>query len=393
MKRGTRKLSFSKLTVFLIVGTVLFPICLLNISAQRRGRVYNRFDHNVAPHKRQSCSECHKSPTGVSSTETASGENYRYPDITDYPDHDSCLDCHRQQFFRGARPAICSICHTKVSPRDEARFAFSKANQASEFRIKFPHDIHQDIIAKRTTPSPRSAEVAAAHFVNAKFTAQANFQDDKRPDFNNCAICHAPAPAKIYSTATRPLVLETGQVVPAHREKFPDAKYLEEKNKKSKEENEAGGRKDSAYTFVGHFKGVPNGHDSCFNCHYSQQKLPHTDCRGCHILTDGRIAESNVIERISLKFHHDEVDEEKSGPDRFPHNKDCTVCHIRITQSSELRLLEPDVKIFSCGGNCHADEVKGEISLLEDKKIQSCSYCHGAYIGLLPIPSSHTNIK
>src|SRR5215210_5132281 len=126
MKRGAWKIFLSKSAAVLIVGLVLFSFFLLNISAQRRGRAYNRFAHSSAAHRKQSCSECHKSPTGFSSAVTASGERYRYPDITDYPDHDSCTDCHQQQFFRGARPAICSICHTKVSPRDKARFTFPK---------------------------------------------------------------------------------------------------------------------------------------------------------------------------------------------------------------------------------------------------------------------------
>ena len=384
MKRDAWKLFLTKLTVLLTVGLILFPICSFDVSAQRRrGRVYNQFDHNVAAHSRQSCSECHKSPTGVSSAETASGENYRYPDITDYPDHDSCLDCHRQQFFRGARPAICSVCHTKVSPRDKARFEFKKSNQASEFAIRFPHDVHQDIIARQTAPSMREINVAAAHFVKAKFTAFAGFQDDKRTDYNNCSICHAPAAAKTYTTKPRKpqfTALETGLVVAPHREKFPNAEYLEAKKKRNPN-----------YTVVGHFKTVPNGHDSCFNCHYSEQKPIRSDCAGCHIMIRGRIAESNVIERYSLKFSHEETSE---GGSSLVHDKECAVCHVRITQSADLRSLKPDVPIFTCAtGSCHGDKLKMEIGGRDDKEIKSCSYCHSEYIGSHQIPESHRAIK
>jgi len=367
----------SKSAVVLIVGLVLFPFCSLNISAQRRGKVYNLFDHSVAAHRRQSCNECHKSPTGVSSAETASGEKYRYPDITDYPDHDSCLDCHRQQFYRGARPAICSVCHTKVSPRDKARFAFPKANQGTEFTIRFPHDIHQDIIAKQTEPPLRQTNIAAAHFVNVKFTSEANFQDDKKkPDFNNCTICHAPAAAKTYTTAPRRpqmTALKTGVVAASHREKIAAP--------------------------VGYFKGVPNGHDSCFNCHYSEQRPIRTDCAGCHITNRNRLVESNVIERFSLKFNHDsvkkdEVTGEVKEPVTYNHPQECTTCHVRITQSADLRSLKPDVPIFTCAtGSCHSKQLKAEISQREDKEIQSCSYCHSAYIGSHQIPESHRAIK
>ena len=376
MKRNTWKLFLSELTVLLAVGLMLLPLCSSDVSAQRRrrssgrttvpGKVYNRFDHNVAAHVRQSCSECHKSPTGISSAETASGENYRYPDITDYPDHDSCLDCHRQQFFRGNRPAICSVCHTKVSPRDKARFEFKKSNQASEFAIRFPHDVHQDIIARQTAPL-RETFVAAAHFVKAKFTSSESFQDDKRTDYNNCSICHAPAAAKTYMTTPRKpqfTALETGLVVASHREKIAAP--------------------------VGYFKGVPNGHDSCFNCHYSEQKPVRSDCAGCHILTRGRIAESNVIERYSVKFSH----EEKSEGGSLVHDSECAKCHVRITQSADLRSLKPDVPIFTCAtGSCHGDKLKAEITERDEKKINSCSYCHSEYIGSHQIPESHRAIK
>ncbi len=368
MKCGMWKIFPAKTTVIFIVGAILLPFGLPNISAQRRGKVYNQFDHNVAAHSRQSCAQCHKSPTGTSTATDVSGENYRYPDITDYPDHDACIDCHRQQFFRGARPAICTICHTKVSPRDKARFAFAKANQPSQFSIRFPHDVHQDIIAKSKEPAWRETNVAAAHFVNAKFTVRGNFQDDKKKtDYNNCTICHAPAVAKTYTTAPRRpqmTALEEGLVVASHREKISAP--------------------------VGYFRSVPTGHDSCFNCHYSEQKPTRTDCAGCHIQSRRRIAESNIIERYSLKFNHEETSEGGSPV----HSKECATCHVRITQSADLRSLKPDVPIFTCAtSSCHSKELKSEISQREDKEITSCSYCHSPYIGSFQIPESHKAVK
>src|SRR5688572_31194337 len=38
----------------------------------------------------------------------------KFPDIVDYPNHTACVSCHRPQFFKGARPPICSVCHTKT---------------------------------------------------------------------------------------------------------------------------------------------------------------------------------------------------------------------------------------------------------------------------------------
>lgn len=376
MKHTAWNIILSKLTVIFIVGSVLSSVSLLDVSAQRRGRNYNNFDHSTAAHRKQSCNECHKLPTGVSSAETADGEKYNYPDITDYPDHDSCLDCHRQQFFKGAKPAICSICHTKVSPRDKVRFAFPKANQAEEFNIRFPHDVHQDIIANLKTPSPRVTNIAAAHFVNARFTFAAGRQDEKKTDYNNCTICHAPKAAKNYIVEPRRpqmTMLETGLTAASHTEKIAAS--------------------------VGYFKDVPNGHNSCFNCHYSEQKPTHNDCAGCHIPSRKPTAESSVIERYTLKFNHNQIKEGGTNP----HDTECTSCHLRITQSADLRSLSPDVPVFTCGGSCHGEKIKMEISRREDDlaekqknpqyQITSCSYCHTSFIGSFQVPESHKTVK
>ena len=90
---------------------------------------YTKFTHTTAAHRKDSCDSCHKSPSDnwTQVRDAASA----FPDITDYPEHGSCISCHRQQFFRGARPAICTVCHTVVSPRSGARFPF--ANPAATF--------------------------------------------------------------------------------------------------------------------------------------------------------------------------------------------------------------------------------------------------------------------
>src|SRR5918997_7130919 len=97
--------------------------------AQRPRVDYTKFTHTTPGHRKDSCDSCHKSPSD--NWAQARERDAAFPDITDYPEHDSCLSCHRQQFFRGARPAICSVCHTVVSPRSGARFPF--ANPAAAF--------------------------------------------------------------------------------------------------------------------------------------------------------------------------------------------------------------------------------------------------------------------
>ncbi len=128
---------------------------------------YSRFSHSTKQHQAE-CKTCHVIPSRNWS---------KFPDIVDYPDHKACVSCHRPQFFRGARPPICSVCHTKTSPRDEARFPFRNPASRLQFTIEFPHDKHQDVIARLFNPRKR---VELAH------------ASPPQQNYNNCTICHAP---------------------------------------------------------------------------------------------------------------------------------------------------------------------------------------------------------
>ena len=112
---------------------------------------YSRFSHATKKHQ-AGCNTCHKAPT----------ENWKkvrdFPDVADYPGHEACVSCHRPQFFKGARPVICSNCHTTVSPRNDLRFAFRNPLVPRQFVIEFPHDKHQDVIAallRELRPEPQ----------------------------------------------------------------------------------------------------------------------------------------------------------------------------------------------------------------------------------------------
>ena len=93
-------------------------------------RDYSRFSHASEGHLRRDCASCHRIAS------------FERPDVTDFPDHPSCVECHRRQFFTGARPSICSNCHTVVAPRGGARFAFPRPGGAGEFADVFPHANH-----------------------------------------------------------------------------------------------------------------------------------------------------------------------------------------------------------------------------------------------------------
>src|ERR1044071_7782885 len=52
---------------------------------------YSKFSHSVAQH-RQACDSCHKFPS--SNLKEARKGDAAFPDVTEYPEHSSCVSCH-----------------------------------------------------------------------------------------------------------------------------------------------------------------------------------------------------------------------------------------------------------------------------------------------------------
>jgi hypothetical protein len=232
-------------------------------------------------------------------------------------------------------------------------------NRSQEFETIFPHDVHQDIIASNENNfnKKKFENVAVAHFVKASFR-NADDDDDEKSQFNNCTICHQTPEVLQKFTTYQPKNLES--LATPEKEDFT-AK-------------------------PGFFKDMPNNHASCFNCHYQGQKPIRTDCASCHRLATPYF-ESNVLRRYSLKFDH---------LSKNHVNKDCTVCHVRITQTADLRNLQnADVPILTCStSSCHGKELTGEIgkrekSIADNQKVFQCNYCHTSAIGSFKIPASH----
>jgi hypothetical protein len=332
-----------------LLSAILFLFWLMGFSdttqAQRRSRRqtrssapaqpridYSRFSHSTEKHQ-AACNTCHKIPS----------RNWQQagniPDVSDYPDHDACVSCHRQQFFRGARPVICSICHVKVLPRDEARFAFRNPMSQRQFAIEFPHDKHQDVIARN---QDRADSERAFGFVRALFNGGPI--QDKTKTYNNCTICHL--------------------------------------SRKENPAPPAGGWVDSFVPGLGTFKSVPTNHETCFNCHWKSQAPVSHECAGCHKLTKP-FASIDSIPRLSMKFTHA----------REQHIDECTTCHINITKAASLRGLTPDVPITSCTG-CHnqvgkREDLEAELAKLGKDQNFVCTYCHTSDKGKLDPPASH----
>ena len=304
---------------------------------------YSAFLHSSDKHKSLACSDCHKVPTAW----TAKRE---FPDVADFPDHNACVRCHRQQFFTrqaivGTGPAICAVCHIRAAPREGGRFAFGNPNNANQrmkpkdqrqFVIEFPHDKHQNVIARLNSISNRQWR-----FVSASFRTE-----DNKPDYNNCVICHR--------------VNEDLVIAPLTGATTESTKF---------------------------YKTAPHAHDSCFNCHWKDQKPAASDCGGCHKWVD-TFTPSPGLKRISAMFNHE------GG--KGEHVAECTTCHINITRASSLRGLTPDVPINACA-SCHRESKKTtypkavtiEAELETFKKTGNCVYCHTADIGKKQPPPSH----
>lgn len=333
-----------RISVIVIMTVAGAAWMLLSVDAQKKSR--DKFFHDTAAHKKLNCSSCHQNPTG--NWEAARG----FPDVADYPGHASCIGCHRADFFSGNRPAICTICHTNPSPSNGKRFPFPVPTRSSEFTTIFPHDVHQDIIAMNERPDG----TVPAHFVNASFRPAAVLEDPP-PTFNNCAICHETT-AALPKFGNRPVRGQALGTAPA--------------------ENFTPG--------VGFFKTSPEGHASCFSCHYQGQKPIRTDCAGCHSPASPYV-DSSVISRYSLKFDH-------QSPNHV--NKDCTTCHVRITQTADLAAMkDADVPFMTCA-SCHAAQLKEETdkraaTVAGKLPIFQCIYCHSPEIGRFEIPASHKN--
>ncbi|HSE30281.1 MAG TPA: cytochrome c3 family protein [Pyrinomonadaceae bacterium] len=330
--------------ILIVYLSVLF--CSVSIAAQRRPTPrrtqtrppaidYSKFSHATKKHQAE-CNTCHKIPS-EGWQKTAS-----HPDITDYPDHAACVSCHRPQFFRTDRPAICSVCHTKVSPRDDARFPFRNPANSLQFSIIFPHDKHQDVIARMQPPSRLKS-------FTFRRTAFNHFVDDKGAVYNNCTICH---------------VQQTGGVKP------PNTGWL-----------------DGFVPDTASFKTAPSSHAACFNCHWKSQQPIAGNCAGCHARAANSYVARNSPVRISLKFNHERGGEKKN------HVAECTTCHINITKSATLRGLKPDVPITACT-ECHnkdglRQDVSKELAAIDKNPAFVCVYCHTSDVGRRDPPPRH----
>jgi hypothetical protein len=339
---------------------------------------YGKFSHTThVVNQKLECSACHKVPS-KNWKEVRAGDA-AFPDATDFPEHSTCIECHRTQFFARERPApaICSNCHIAVTPRDTARWLFPslgdltdpklrRRDVPSEFRVGFPHDKHIDVVGALDRDPRR--------FVTVSFAAQ-----QKPPA--SCPVCHQ---------TYQPQGKSSEEYITKPPKNLGDAFWLKK----------------------GTFKTIPNSHTTCFTCHSADSGIAPEpkDCNACHKLSqpgeklkadfDSKLAaDMGITDRLMLRpwsrrisaggFRH----EGGEHPDIS-----CLNCHNASSASfSTLDLKSLKVPIKSCGGGdgCHITATTDEGGILnyeidqrrKDPKF-TCSKCHVTF-GAEPMPANH----
>lgn len=389
------------LAVFFIVGlVVVFPFLISTASgvvepqrstarrsAQRRRapqtpRVnYAQFSHTTHVEKQKlACDSCHKFPT-KNWKELRKGDA-AFPDVGEFPQHDSCLSCHRQQFFARERPAplICSNCHIAVSPRDQARWLFpslgdltdpklKRRNAPSEFGVGFPHDKHLEVVGFNGPRRNRSA----------MFTAVA-FRSITQDEPKSCVVCHQ---------TYKPQGDSNDEYVTKPPSNIGDAFWLKK----------------------GTFKTTPISHTTCFTCHNADSGIApdSKDCHGCHKLLpaaakpradfDPKLPSTmGITDFVILRQWRTRTSSGTFRHEGGAHpGVTCLNCH-NVAAMNTLDYSTRRVAVKSCGGaeGCHVTATLDEGGALnfeidsrqKDPKF-ACTKCHIVF-GRDAIPPDHS---
>lgn len=207
--RALRKLCNGTLWV-----VICFAVTVTNVASPQRRKPatankvridYSRFSHLTEQH-RATCNSCHTFPA-KNWQQVRKGDD-AFPDVTEYPEHQACLSCHRQQFFARERPVptICSNCHVKATPSDTSRLPFPSLREAflatakarnfvSDFRVAFPHDKHADASCEdcHQAAKPVQGTHQTRPLAHAMCFTCHNQESELAPLPPDCASCHKPA--------------------------------------------------------------------------------------------------------------------------------------------------------------------------------------------------------
>jgi hypothetical protein len=340
---------------------------------------YSEFSHVTHVTKEKlACDSCHKFPT-ANWKEVRKGDA-AFPDVAEFPDHASCLNCHRRQFFARERPAprICSNCHVAVTPRDTARFLFPSLGDVSdaskrqrdfvsEFNVHFPHETHLEVVS-------RNVPLVGRSFITVSWTNQ----QQKQPPAN-CAVCHQ---------TYQPQGKSDDEYVTKPPKDLGDAFWLKK----------------------GTFKTSPNSHTGCFTCHNADSGIApaSADCQACHKLSDLTVKINSDFDPqmpANMKVSDPVIVsawQERMSAGTFRHeggahpDMACADCHAPARMNTvDVQTLK--VPVRSCGGadGCHVTKTLDDGGILNyeiDQKNKNanfvCTKCHITF-GRQSVPPSH----
>ena len=339
---------------------------------------YTKFSHRThVEQQKLACDSCHKFPS--KNWKAVRKGDDAFPDVTDFPEHGACLECHRTQFFARERPAptICSNCHVAVTPKNTVRYPFpslgepflaSKQGQdfVSEFKVAFPHDKHVDVVGWLPSRLRHRDSVLANH---------ASFSTDDAKS-KSCVVCH-----------------QTYQ---------PQGKSAEEFVTK----RPANLAEEAFWLKKGTFKTTPVSHAACSSCHNKDAGIAPdpSACASCHKLAaptppplrdfDAKLAQTMGItdwlmlrkwsRRSAGRFQHDhEVHKELS----------CVDCHNPTVMNTLDEKTFVTVKSCAGEGGCHIEtNLDGALNYELDQRHKNpnfqCVKCH-IMIGKNPVPQNH----
>lgn len=312
-------------------------------SKAKVGLVSFKHEHHRLPTAKLICSNCHTIPSPDTPDLVAAATK---TSIKGYPYHDSCLECHRTtrpQIFLGSTPVICTVCHTRSSPRLTARdmYPFPKQSVkaiAREFPGYFPHREHKVL---------------------------------------NCAACHLKDER---ASILMPVGGSETNYKPA------DGTFKTSASKHASCFGKCHWDKDKPLK------------DDCAGCHLTPAVVAQ---KKRNLLSPNAVNwfagwPREWPRRFSLKFNHESKD----------HNEDCKDCHVNINQVETLDVLKAEVPITTCV-KCHLKSSSptsiGKEMFAEDEDISegrnnhpsskegkhTCTGCHTTIIGSTPPPCSH----
>ena len=338
---------------------------------------YMKFSHTThTVTQKLACSSCHQVPS--KNWQVVRKGDAAFADVTDFPEHSTCLSCHREQFFARERPqpSICSNCHIAVTPRDSARWLFPSLGDVtdpklkrrefvSEFGVAFPHDKHMDVVGLNTNGRPS--------FVNARF------QEKKPAPPKSCPVCH-----------------ETYQ---------PQGKSSEEYLVKPPKDIG-----DNFWLKKGTFKTIPTSHTICFTCHNADSGIPPEpkNCETCHKLTPPLQLKVDFDSKLAVQMGADHTmltrGSRRISAGSFRHeggehpDLSCLNCHNAATSTfNTVDIKTLKVPVRSCGGaeGCHITQTTddgGALNFEIDSRKKNanfvCTKCHVTF-GKEPVPENH----